>query len=182
MQEEHDPVHRFVYSREMVDFVSHANTCCQFLEELKKISAREFILESVKRFPALYAAFHLIGDTQPLHEGDLEPSVSEQDWAELYQQIAALLGPHNEVLRVAGEEEFDRSEVLSHTISEDLADVYQELRDFTVIYSRGLEEFMNDAAWELKERFAEHWGMKLLRALSALHMLYVKEIDPEEER
>jgi hypothetical protein len=79
---------------------------------------------------------------------------------------------------MAGEDEFDRSEVVSHTISEDMADLYQELRDFTSIYSRGMEEFMNDAAWELKERFAEHWGAKLLRALQALHTLYISGIDP----
>ena len=39
---------------------------------------------------------------------------------------------------------------------------------------------MNDAAWELKERFAEHWGKKLLRSLSALHELYVRGVDPAE--
>ena len=64
-------------------------------------------------------------------------------------------------------------------ISEDMADIYQDLRDFTAIYSRGLEEIMNDAAWELKERFIEHWGKKLLRTLTPLHDLFVKEIDPE---
>ncbi len=38
-----------------------------------------------------------------------------------------------------------------------------------------------DAAWELKERFTEHWGAKLLRALHALHNLYVSGIDPSEK-
>jgi len=65
-----------------------------------------------------------------------------------------------------------------HTISEDMADVYQDLKDFTVIYSRGIEELMNDAAWELRERFAEHWGKKLLRSLMALHELFIQGIDP----
>ena len=92
-----------------------------------------------------------------------------------------ILGSHNDVLRMADEEEFDRSEVVSHTISEDLADIYQDLRDFTSIYSQGMEELMNDAAWELKERFNEHWGAKLLRALQALHILYVSGVDPSEK-
>ena len=82
---------------------------------------------------------------------------------------------------MAGEDEFDRSELVNHTISEDMADIYQEMRDFTVIYARGLEELMNDAAWELKVRFSEHWGTKLLRALSALHLLYVNDVDPSQE-
>jgi hypothetical protein len=44
-----------------------------------------------------------------------------------------------------------------------------------------MEELMNDAAWELKERFTEHWGAKLLRALQALHELYVSGVDPSEK-
>ena len=62
-----------------------------------------------------------------------------------------------------------------------MADIYQEMRDFTSIYGRGMEELMNDAAWELKERFEEHWGLKLLRCLSALHHLYVTGINPAEQ-
>ena len=92
-----------------------------------------------------------------------------------------ILGPHNDILRMADEGEFDRSEVVNHTISEDLADLYQDLKDFTSIYSRGVEEFMNDAAWELGENFAKYWGAKLLRALQALHALYVTGVDPSEK-
>ena len=92
-----------------------------------------------------------------------------------------LLGPHNDILRQAEEDEFDRSDLVIHTISEDMADVYQELKDFASIYSRGLEELMNDAAWELKEHFAEHWGKKLLRSLMALHDLYIQGVDPTEK-
>ena len=40
---------------------------------------------------------------------------------------------------------------------------------------------MNDAAWELTERFAENWGKKLLRSLMAMHELYILGIDPTEK-
>ena len=76
-------------------------------------------------------------------------------------------------------DEFDRSEMVRHTISEDMADLYQEIKDFTVTYSRGMEELMNDAAWELGERFSEHWGKKLLLSLLALHDLYNQERNHE---
>jgi hypothetical protein len=121
------------------------------------------------------------GDTEPVFDSPSEPTVSEQEWSGLFQRIALILGPFNDILRIAEEGEFDRSELVNHTISEDLSDLYQELKDFTSIYSGGIEELMNDAAWELKERFAEHWGTKLLRALLALHRLYVNGIDPTEK-
>ena len=181
MQEEGTPVHNYVYSSEMLAFVKAANVCCAFLEQLTDMEGRAFIIESVKHLSAVYASFLNTGESEPVLESPGEPTVSEQEWSALFQRIAMILGPHNDILRMADEGEFDRSEVVNHTISEDLADLYQDLRDFTTIYSRGVEEFMNDAAWELRERFAEHWGAKLLRALQALHELYVSGVDPSEK-
>ena len=178
MLNEESPVHKYVYSAEMVEFVRVANDYCQFLEELKDVGGKVFISSSVRHLAAVYHTFSGIGGTDPVDDSAGDHSVSEQDWSALFQRIAMLLGPHNDTIRLADEGEFDRSEVISHTVSEDMADIYQELRDFTTIYSRGVEDFMNDAGWELNERFAEHWGKKLLRALSALHELYVKGIDP----
>jgi len=181
MQDEIPQFHTFVYSDEMVALVRAANETATFLETMKGTDGRAFITEAARHLSDVYSTILRIGDTEPVHESSGEPTVTEQDWSGLYQRIAILLGPHNEFLRPAEENEFDRSELVTHTIAEDMADVYQELRDFTSIYGRGMEELMNDAAWELKVRFAEHWGKKLLRALSALHDLYVTGVDPTEQ-
>jgi hypothetical protein len=181
MHEEATAIHNYVYSKALVEFVRAANECCLYLEELKGTEGKAFIAESVKHLAELYALFLKIGETEPVFDTPPEPTVTEQHWSALFQSMAGILGPSNDILRVAAENEFDRSEIVNHTISEDMADVYQELKDFTVVYSRGLEELMNDAAWELQVRFAGHWGMKLLRALSAFHMLYVADVDPSQE-
>ena len=170
----------FVYSPAMLELVRRSNEACLFLEGVRKHVAQEFIEQSLHHLSGVYSAFLETGDTEPGEDAEPDPTVTEQDWSELYQGIAALLGPWNEILRPANPEEFDDSELVKQYISEDMADVYQELKDFTSVYSRGVEEFMNDAAWQLKERFTEHWGTKLLRALSALHELFVKEIDPTQ--
>jgi hypothetical protein len=181
MQEEGTPVHNYVYSSEMVEFVKAADGCCTFMEQLNGTEGRAFVTESVKHLSGVYHTFLSTGESEPVLESPSEPTVTEQDWSALFQQILMILGPHNDVLRMADEGEFDRSELVNHTISEDLADIYQELRNFTSIYCLGIEEMMNDAAWELKERFGEHWGAKLLRALPALHELYVSGVDLTEK-
>lgn len=181
MQEEAPQLNPFVYSDQMVAFVTASNQYCQILEQSATADGKAFIASMVEILSRIYAEFIVLGDTEPVDDAILEPTVTEQDWASVYQQIARIMGPYNETLRPAEKDEFDRSEVVLHTVSEDLADVYQELKDFTVTYSRGLEELMNDAAWELKERFAEHWGTKLLRSLLTLHDLYIKGVDPQEE-
>lgn len=182
MQNENVSLHKYVYSSEMVEFVTSANAYCQFLEKQEGVDGKAFIHQSVKHLSGVYASILKIAGTEPVNDSQSELTVTEQEWSTVYQRISMLLGPHNETLRAAEEDEFDRSDLVTHTVSEDMADVYQEMRDFTTIYSRGMEELINDASWELNERFGEHWGKKLLRALTTLHDLYVKGTDPTEKK
>ncbi len=165
----------------MVEFVSRSNAFCLYLEQLKEEDGKGFIEDSVKHLSGVYSTVVNLETREPIYDALGDPTVSEQDWSRVYQGISVLLGAHNDILRQAEDDEFDRAELVTHTISEDMADVYQELRDFSTTYSRGLEELMHDAAWEVKERFAEHWGKKLLRSLMALHELYIQGIDPTEK-
>ena len=180
MQTGYPHLHSFVYSAEMVEFVTSANEYCHFLEQPGKVDERLFIERAVFLLSRVYSAVIRVGDTEPVDEdSSLDATVTEMEWNMIDQRITALLGPHNDYLRPAGEDEFDRSELVTQTISEDMADIYQELRDFMSVYGRGIEELMNDAAWEVKERFGEHWGIKLLRSLAALHQLYVSGTDTD---
>jgi len=123
MQEEGHSVRNYVYSSEMVEFVKAANACCAFLEQLKGTEGRDFVVDSVRHLSMVYATFLKTGETEPVFESPQEPAVTEQEWSALFQRIAMILGPHNDILRVAEEGEFDRSELVNHTISEDLADL-----------------------------------------------------------
>ena len=77
-------------------------------------------------------------------------------------------------------------------ISENLADIYQELKDFIENFQIGEAEIMISALIACVEAFAEHWGQKLLNALRALHNLrfgenfgnedFDKRLDPSEYR
>jgi len=56
-------------------------------------------------------------------------------------------------------------------VSENIADVYQELKDFAASYQLGEVDIMNDALVVCLEAFGQHWGQKLLNAMRALHAL-----------
>ena len=63
------------------------------------------------------------------------------------------------------------------SISENLSDIYQDLKDFIVSYKSGNEEVMNDAVWEVLMNFEEFWGKKLLNVLTAIHTVLYSEDD-----
>jgi hypothetical protein len=170
-----------VYAPEVLEFVRVANEYCTWLEEEAQDSALTFIHTSTRLLSKVYYHAACLNETEPLMEGGNEKFVTEQDWSSIFQKILNLLGSHNDYLRIADSSEFDRSDLVTHTISEDLADIYQDLKDFTLQYRQGIEEIMNDAVWEVMDNFENFWSVKLLNALKALNKLYVSKTDPQSE-
>ena len=166
-----------VYAPDVLEFVRLSNSYCLMLEGLSEPNVQDFISGTLNQLSGIYSAIFALKLVEPAYDDGNEKFVTEQDWSSIYKKIAQMLGSHNTYLRRVDEDEYDRSDLVTHTISEDLADIYQELRDFTELYGRGLEEIMNDALWEVRENFEDHWGQKLLNALSALHQVYIKRID-----
>jgi hypothetical protein len=106
--------------------------------------------------------------------------VSEQDWSEIYRKIAACMEGNNDFLDIPADNEFDRSELITRKVSEDMSDIYQDLRDFLEIYRNSPEDVMNDALWECQNNFLSFWGAKILRVSSALHKIYIGEVKINE--
>ncbi len=179
MISEDDIKGRGVYAPEVLDFVKSANDYCIWLEEQKESGSMKFIRDGVVVLSRVYYRAVSLNDAEPMLEGGNEKFVTEQDWSAIYQKVLNLLGSHNSYLRIAEDDEFDRTDLVSHNISEDLADIYQDLKDFTLQYRQGIEEIMNDAIWEVTDNFDHYWGEKLLNALQALNRLYTKKVDPE---
>ena len=50
-----------------------------------------------------------------------------------------------------------------------MADIYQDLKDFLLLYQTGTPEVMNDALWECRMNFENFWGQKLTNSLRAIH-------------
>jgi len=170
-----------VYAPEVLEFVRSANEFCSWIEDAAEKKPVDFIASSLDMLSGVYHHAVRVGRTEPELESGNEKFVTEQDWSGIYQVVLNLLGRHNAYLRIAEGEEYDRSDLVSHNISEDLADLYQDLKDFTLQYRQGVEEIMNDAIWEVMDNFDHYWSEKLLHALHALNKLYISNIDPEED-
>ena len=63
----------------------------------------------------------------------------------------------------------------------DLADIYQDIRDFIFIFQLGMNETMNDALFTCQENFKLLWGQKLVNTLRALHEVKYSANDNEDE-
>jgi len=64
---------------------------------------------------------------------------------------------------------------VSAFISENIADIYQDVRNFVSVYQYELTEQMNDALHVCINNFRDYWGQKLVNSLRPLHALKYSE-------
>ena len=104
-------------------------------------------------------------------DGYPERFVSECEYDALRQSIAHTLGTDDAYLEVYMEDMRYSDEPITAYISEDIADIYQEIKDLACNYQTCNERVMNDALVNCLEAFDQHWGQKLLNVLRPLHAL-----------
>ena len=111
----------------------------------------------------------------------MERFVTEADYNYVKNQVADVLGPNDSFLEVFHPDMPYSDTPIAALVSENLADIYQELKDFAANFQIGEEEIMTSALILCVETFAEHWGQKLLNALRALHALHYNDKSDEDE-
>lgn len=158
-----------IYSKNVVEVVTLAKEYTAFLERAGDYDQYDFLCHAQKLLPLIYLKGCLLPDVEQLFDEEVEKFVSETDWTYIRNSVAELLGDRDDFYEVYTDKLFDTEGGEQLSISEMLADIYQDLKDFVELYRFGNEESINDALYELKNNFTEYWGFKSVIALKAIH-------------
>ena len=152
---------------------------CKFLEHARAENKRDFITKTTRLLPLLYLKTALV---QPNELPDNEPErfVTETDYEQIRAQIADVLGSDDDYLDSFSPDMAFSETTLYATISEDLADTYQALKDFAVCCQIGNDDLSEEALAVCIDDFRNRWGMRLLGALRALHRVSVSPATDDE--
>ena len=91
------------------------------------------------------------------------------------------MGDKDDYLDVFVQDMVYSDQPIKKSISEDLADIYQDIKEFIFVFQLGLNETMNDSLAICQENFGMLWGQKLVNTLRALHDVKYNLQDNEEE-
>jgi hypothetical protein len=165
MDKNNDPV----YSPNVIEFVAVANEYCKYLEHASEIKGEEMLKIMQRIMPLLYLKATLLPALDPYFEEGNEKFVTEDTWRKIFEELRQKLGTADEFLEV-NENKFDEaSEPVKSGISENMTDIYQDIKDFLLLYQTGTVEVMNDAIWECRNSFEDIWGQKLVNTIRAIH-------------
>ena len=165
------PNTHYVYQEPAIEFVTVAVQLCLYLEQAAEHEKADFIEKMLCLLPLLYLKARLLPKATEEMDGYPERFVTEQEYEDLRQFIAQKLGSDDAYLEVFVEEMRYSDEPITAFISENIADIYQEIKDLACNYQTREEAVMNDALVSCLEGFEQHWGQKLLNVLRPLHAL-----------
>lgn len=160
-----------VYQHNVLEFVQVAAQFCGLLEQAQGAERAEWVSTVLKLMPLLYLKAQLLPKVES--DGSFLPDnqVTEQDYEYVRQGVRDLLASEDEYLDVAYDELLQTDETRWKSISENLADIYQPVRNFLAAYQNGVESCMYDSLWEVQDQFELYWGEALVDALRRLHRL-----------
>ncbi|MDR2139932.1 MAG: DUF5063 domain-containing protein [Tannerella sp.] len=161
-----------VYDKNTLEFVTVAVEFCGWLERDFASDRFRFVDQATKLLPLLYLKASLIPE-MPVADEDSGATgfITEETYDLLRFRIADLLGEHDSYLDTFLPDMAYSDTPIIAFISENLADMYQDLGNFAYLFRQGHEETMLQALQLCVATFRQYWGQSLLNALKALHAI-----------
>lgn len=170
-----------IFDRNVIEFVTVAAEFCKFIEQAEGSKRTEFVDTTLKLLPLLYLKASMLPPCEMMGEEAPETFVTEETYEIVRMNLAAILAERDDYLDVFVSDMKYSDQPITRYISEDLADIYQDIRDFIFVFRLGLNETMNDSLAICQENFRLYWGQKLVNTLRALHEVKYAGQDDDDE-
>jgi hypothetical protein len=157
-----EELNSIVYSKNVIELITVANEFCGFLERSEDMESSDFRSRLQKLLPLLYLKTSLLPTFESVSEDDLEKYVTEMDYNIIQQNVLAHFGGQDDYQEVFVPGMQFSETALSASISENIADIYQDIIDLVLAFRTLNEEVMEQALSEMQNNFSQNWGQNWL--------------------
>lgn len=153
-------------------FIALANEYCQAVENALEYESREgFVSNMLKLLPRLYITMSDL-EQDPFSDAYIEPALDEDVYDLVRGRVSAIMADEDIYLEVFVEDMKYSDTPISASVSENLADLYQEF--FNLIHSiqDALTETQHEMLCQCKINAENYWSQTLCNVLRALNTVY----------
>ncbi len=147
------------------NFASLAAAFCRLIETSETVGLGELVDRVTELIVALYDAAMRLPQSDPSEHAEPQP-VTSDDWQALFKRLSFQLGEINSYNFVFDPYDQNAAPVMG-SLADDLADIYRDLQTGLALHAA---EANDDATWQWRFGFENHWGRHAAHALYALHI------------
>lgn len=161
-------------STNSIAFIALANEYCNEVEGTRETERDPFIISMLKLLPRLYISATDININDTDGSIFIDSYLDEDYYESIRRNIETLIGPDDVYLEVFEDDMKYSDTPIAASISECLADIYQDLYNFISSVKDAPTDVVQDILYICKENFEAYWGQKLCNVLRALNNLRYK--------
>jgi hypothetical protein len=167
------------YSINVLEFVRVAHEYCIFAESAEDRQMEQVIGFFLRLGPLLYVKGALLPEIEVENPDANERFVTEEEWEAVFNQFRSVLGREDEFLQIDYEQGI-HAEPVRASLAENFADIYQDLKDFLLLYQKHSRDAKQNAVAECASLFRVRWGIKVLANLRYIHFCLYRVNGDEE--
>jgi len=163
------------FSKPVIEMATVANEFCYFFDTVEN-KDKDVILDFTQRIlPLLYLKGSLLPNISPQHPEANERFVTEEQWEKLFTMLREKFGKDDEFW-IIDPQYINETEPLKASLSENLADIYQDMKDFIMLMQKNTLPARENAISESKQLMANHWGYRIGNIFTQIHhLIYYNE-------
>lgn len=152
-------------------FIALTNEYCEIVENCADYSREGFVDSMMKLLPRIYITVLDIEPNLDISDAFISQALDEPTYEVVRGSISALMGEDDVYLEVFLEDMKYSDSPIATSISENLADLYQEFYNLVASLRDLNTEEQRHILSMCKENFSEYWGQTLCNVLRAIHSL-----------
>ncbi len=161
-------------------FIALANEYCHAMESAIDMEREQLVAHMLKLLPRLYIAASDLGESLAYSEYDIEPYLDEEAYDQVRDFLSQLMAEEDVYLEVFVEDMKYSDTPISATVSENLADLYQEFFNFIANVKDATTAVQQELLGIEKSNFGNYWGQTLCNVLRALNTIYYNPMSADE--
>lgn len=157
-----------IKSAKVLEMLTVAHEYCVFTEKINGYKLEEIMIYYSRLMPLLYLKGSLLPDLSP---DDIEPGlrfITEEEWIVIYKAAKEKFGELNKCSDTDSITPED-TEIVHHELSEIIADIYQDLKDFVLLFQKDGFTPKEQAVLSCRNLFKSNWGKKTIILLKVMH-------------
>lgn len=162
-------------SKPVIEMATVANEFCYFFDTVEN-KDKDTILNFLQPIlPLLYMKGSLIPQITPQYPESNERFVTEEQWEKVFTSLREKFGNDDEFWLI-DPQYINETEPLKASLSENIADIYQDMKDFILLMQRNSLAARENAVSECSNLMASHWGYRIGNIFTRIHhLLYFNE-------
>ena len=154
-----------------------ANEYCLFMEDIENKS-KKAIFDFIHRvLPLMYTKGSLMPELEVEYPEANMRFVTEEQWESLFTLLREKFADSDEFW-IIDPQYINETEPLKASLAENLADIYQDMKDFILLYQKNTVAARQNAINDCKNLFSNHWGYSISNIMAQLHhLIYNTEED-----